>query len=791
MLDRLDLWNHPEFAPAGIASSGAPAAGGKRGEGDMPSDGAGETEEGGGIVDTITGLFDSVEEEASAPASVLLEIDQENPRLMSENGEESVPVAPPQPQLDFDDVRDDLTREQSIALGRFRGRLSISPVRNTKLVKISFQSTNPVLAARVANTVGEQYITSYLDAKLEMTNKAQAWLNDRLSTLKERLDASEDRLIAFKRENGLVDVGGGVASLNEQQLLLLTTELAQARSELASASDVYRAVQGLDGDSELLETIPTIQADPLVQRVKIEQGQVQRQLDELLNRYGERHPRVVDAKSQLASLETSLDGHVRRVIGTIAKDYQLAQQRVASIEANMELGKSDIQAIGDKKFELDALEREVGTNQGIYDQFFNRMTEASSADGLETANARVSDYARPPVSPVKPNKQLIVALAALASLVLSMLMAFLYETMDDTIKSTNDVEGRLGLRLLGILPLVKGGLFNRARSSLPLNPAEIPDKKGTFSEAVNTVRTALCMDDGENQRQVIMITSSIPGEGKSTAAINIACSLSQLERVLLIDCDMRRPTVAKAAGLDKNVAGLGNLIAGTAGARECIVRGAFEGKVDILPSGPIPDQPLEFLSSERFREILGQLRKRYDRIVIDSAPTQAVSDALVLSRLCDAVVYVVKSHETSIDLVRRGVQRLAQVKAPLAGVVITQVDIDKITSYGGDYYYQGYYDYYGYTEKGGRKRPGTIRLSQEELMSIRKNGDIGDLNFDGVGVLRDRGGHASDDAGAMSDRGYATAGAYGDDGYADEGTRGEERERVASRRRVSNDLDIL
>jgi len=435
----------------------------------------------------------------------------------------------------------------------------------------------------------------------------------------------------------------------------------------------------------------------------------------------------VDAKSQLSTLNNSLQGHVLRVVNSIEKDYQLKQQRVASIQSKLATGKKDIQQLGTKKFELDALEREVATNQDIYDTFFNRMSEARSADGLETANARISDFAVAPVNPVKPKKQLIIALAALASLVLSMLMAFLYEQMDDTIKSTNDIEGKLGLKLLGILPLVKTGVFGKGQA-LPLNPSEIPDKKGTFAEAISTARTAICMEDGEEGRKIIMVTSSVPGEGKSTASINLAYSLAQLERVLLIDCDMRRPTVARAAGLDKNVPGLSSLITNTAAARDCIVRGAFGGSVDILPSGPIPDQPLELLSSKRFEKILEQLGNYYDRIVIDSAPTQAVSDALVLSKHCDALVYAVKSHDTSLDLVKRGVQRLRQVNAPIAGILITQVDIDKITSYGGDYYYQGYYDYYGYTEKGNPKQPGKLRLTQEELISIKN--DDAEVNLD-------------------------------------------------------------
>lgn len=624
----------------------------------------------------------------------------------------------------------ELRRAQVVS--RFMSNLTITPVRNTTLVNVSYESPDPVHAAHVANTVSQEYIQSYLDARVELTTSASEWLNQRLATLKADLDQAEDRLIKFKQENGLVDVGGSVDRLNEQELLLATSELATARSELATASDLYREVQALRDQPELLQSIVAIQTDPLVRQVKLELGQRQRELDELLNRYGQRHPRVVDAQSRLASLNTTMEGHVNRVIGSIEKDYQLIRQRVASIEAKLAAGKEEIQDLGTKRFELEALSREVDTKRDIYDTFFSRITETNSTEGLEEANARISDYALPPTSPVKPKKQLIIALAALGSLILSMLMAILYEQMDSSVKSANDIEEKLGLKLLGILPLIKAGLLKRT-VELPLNPAEINDVKGTFHESVNTVRTTLCLgEDDKTRRQVITITSSIPSEGKSTASLNLAYSLAQLERVLVIDCDMRRPSVAKAAGFDKNIPGLTSLLTGTATAKECIKRGVFDGVVDILPSGPLPEQPLELLSSLRFEKILEQLRKHYDRIVIDSAPTQAVSDALVLGKLSDAVIYVIKSHSTEFELVKRGIKRLNDAKAPVFGCVVTQVDIQKMVSYGGDYYYQGYYDYYGYAETGpdatapGRK----IRLTNEEITRLKTDDSNVELDLD-------------------------------------------------------------
>ena len=753
VVDKLNLWEHPEFKSNSTDTALAPVASSEQTAGSLQDEERGLS----GAFSSIKGLL-GIEDSAPAETGVVVDLNNPAAGVTIAGGTQTATGQPETAaerqlrmsaefanradgsafalELDADAFgdTDQLTSSEQVVVNRFMGRLSVNPVRKTKLVNISFESPDPTLAAVIANTVGEEYINSYLDAKIELTTRASVWLGQRLTELKATLDASEDRLIAFKEQNGLVDVDGSVGRLNEQELLLATAELASARSDLSSKESLYRESQALQGNPDLLGALPAFQADPLIQRVKIDQGQAQRTLDELRNRYGERHPRVVDALSQLNTLNATLEGHVNRVVGSLTKEYQLAQQRVASIQAKLNVGKTEIQAIGTKKFELDALVREVDTNRSIYDTFFSRITEAKSADGLEAANARISDYALPPVSPFKPKKQLIIALAALGSLILSMLMAFLYEQMDETIKGTGDIEGRLGLKLLGILPLIKGGIFNRGQR-LPLNPLDIPDKNRTFSEAVNTARTAICLDDGEKPRKIITITSSVPGEGKSTAAINLAFSLAQLERVLLIDCDMRRPTIAKAAGHDRNIAGLSNLITQTVPAKQCIVRGVFEGTFDILPSGPLPEQPLELLSSKRFEKILEQLSQHYDRIVIDSAPTQAVSDALVLAKLSDAVVYVVKSHDTTMELVKRGTERLKQVNAPLTGVLMTQVDIEKITSYGGDYYYQGYYDYYGYHDKGetgadGKRIGGKLRLTQQELMDIRTDDSDVELDLD-------------------------------------------------------------
>lgn len=497
---------------------------------------------------------------------------------------------------------------------RFSANLTVAPVRNTQLVKISFESYDKVLAARVANAMAHAYISSQMEARVAVTEQAASWLTDRLSSLKTALDASEQKLQAYREQNDLVKTGDveGVLALNAKQL--------QDLSE--------RQIQG------------------------------QFKLSEISKRYGPRHPAYVQAQLELDEAELAL-----------------------------KQARKNAMAVARKEFRLQELMREVETNRNLYDTFFTRIKEANQARQLETANARVVDPAVVTSAPVKPNKSLTMALAFVLSLMLGVLLAFLLDYLDSTFKGAEDVEARLGVPMLGLLPVAK----SKKRTDVA-QPIFLEDGMQGFAEAMRTVRTGVILSSIDSPHQVVVVTSSVPGEGKTTTSLNLALSMGQMEKVLLIDADMRRPSVAKACGIPGASPGLSNLVAGSADMAQCIHHLA-DGNIDVLTAGLIPPNPLELLSSKRFREVLAQLSEQYDRIVIDSVPTLAVSDALVLASVANAVIYVVKSDSTAFHTARSGIQRLHRVNAPLAGVVLNQVNFTKASKYGS---YYGYYDYYGY-----------------------------------------------------------------------------------------------
>ena len=376
--------------------------------------------------------------------------------------------------------------------------------------------------------------------------------------------------------------------------------------------------------------------------------------------------------------------------GTKHPAYQQAELDLAKAQEALQMARQTAMVVTRKQFGLQSLMREVETNRTLYDTFFTRVKEANETRQLETPNARVVDTAIPPSSPVKPLKGLTMALAFMLSVMLGIMLAFLLDYLDSTFKGAEDVEARLGIPMLGLFPIAK-----RKPGSEIGHPLFLENDQQGFAEAVRTVRTGVVLSGLDASHQIVVVTSSVPGEGKTTTAVNLALAMGQMERVLLIDGDMRRPTISITLGIPGSSPGLSNLVAGTADMAQCIYHyGA--GNIDILPAGLTPPNPLELLSSRRFRDVLEQLATQYDRIVIDSAPTLAVSDALMLATLANAVIYVVKSDSTAFHSARNGIQKLQRVNAPLTGVVLNQVNLSKASKYGS---YYGYYDYYGYKPK--------------------------------------------------------------------------------------------
>jgi len=570
--------------------------------------------------------------------------------------------------------------------------MSIDERKKTLIVAISFQAKSAQLAAQVAIEIANSYIESGFESNLKMTQKAVGWLTDRLSGLKETLSQSEQKLIAYRKTENLLDVQG-IQTVSANELEDIADSLSDARKERSKLQSTYYQIQrAKKGGIERYEAIPGILNSQAVQHAKDYHHDAQNEVAELSKRYGRKHPKMQSALANYNKAKNNYLKLLKSVTRGIESQYRAAQSNEQSLKKDIARSKSEIRAINTKSFKLKELERDVETNRQLYNTFFTRFKETSETSGMQTANARIIDPAAVPIEPVKPKKKLIVIITFILSLGLGIVLSFLIEALNNTIQTIADVEEKLLTPLLGIIPQQK---LKKVEVDKPLL-AFYHDNKSNFSEAIRTIRTGVILSGLDEKNKIAVVTSSVPNEGKTTVSLNLAMALAQTEKVLLIDADMRKPSIAKACGIEaKN--GLSTLVAGTADFKDC-VRTFEEWNLDILPAGLIPPNPQELLSSKRFAKILDLLSNKYERIVIDSAPTQAVSDAYLISKYSNEVIYIVKADSTPHALAKAGIDKLKSNGANISGVVLNQLDINKAERYYSGDYYNGYYTNYGYAK---------------------------------------------------------------------------------------------
>ena len=397
-----------------------------------------------------------------------------------------------------------------------------------------------------------------------------------------------------------------------------------------------------------------------LQALNSEYLEARAKLDELNKRYGARHPLIREAQGEFNAAKARLDG----------KSRSISSSRV-------------------KQIELDRLERDVAANLELYNAFLSKFKEADiSSSGTQVTSARIIDKALPPGGPIYPQKQKIILQWTLGGLLLGIMLAFVREQLDTTFKSGRGIEAKLGLPLFGIMQTLDHKVTSVERHYLE-------NKRSLFAESLNHIRTGVNYSNVDHPPKVILITSSVQSEGKTTVASNLALAYAQLGKTLLIDADLRRPRIKHIVKSEHKL-GLVDYVAGVCELNDCLNLDKEETNLHILNSGTTPPNPLELLASDRFRSILESLREQYTYIVVDTAPVLPASDAVVLGQYCDALLMVVQSDRTTHHMVRDSIKRLASSKVGVTGIILTQAKEMK----GGLYRYGGYYGYgeYAYQE---------------------------------------------------------------------------------------------
>lgn len=582
---------------------------------------------------------------------------------------------------------------------QFSALMSVESVRQSQLAKISFESNSPALAARAANVLANTYISNDFDARYEMTRKASEWLEGQLGGLKDTVEESERKLQNYRERAGIIDTKDLAQSGAGRQIEELTQRIMTLRLRRAEAESIYEQIKSAK-KGEDMGSLPAVLRDPSVSNAKMQESIADRKLAEIAQRYGPEHSRYVAAEADLKTAREASRRAVDLVVASVTREYESSISAERSLESSLGKARGAVQNLNRKEFELGVLEREVASNRQMYDMFIKRAKETSVAGDLQSPIARVVDAAVVPSFAVKPKKLQIIAIALVLGLFVAVLAALLIDQLDNTLKSTQDVETKLKSPLLATLP--KLGKGETRRSAAARIMADKPNS--IFAEAVRSARTGVMLSAIDQTHRILLVTSSLPAEGKTTVAINLALAHSQTQRTLLIDADMRRPAVGRGLELPPASKGLSNLVSGSAQLAECLQ--VLDGtQLSIISAGTLPPNPLELLLSERFKQTLAELGTQFETIVIDSPPVELVSDALVISAEATGVIYVVKAHETPYQLVRKGLARLHHAQGHLLGIALNQFDFARAEKYHGEYSGYGKYGYGKYGYRAGYGAP--------------------------------------------------------------------------------------
>jgi succinoglycan biosynthesis transport protein ExoP len=598
------------------------------------------------------------------------------------------------------------TRRPAI-LGTFLGSLSVRRVPNSRLVEVQFESGNPELAARVANAHVQSYLEQNFRSKYDATTQASGFLSQELEELRIKVGKSEDARVAYERQNQiwLIDEKQNITT---QTLGDLNKAVTEAQTRLAGTEALYR--MAVSGNVDLL---PEVRNSPVIQDLTKRKSALDESYSEALDQYGPNFPKVQRIAEQKKKVEEDLARAQKIMVGSIEEDYKTARQHLELLQEALDRQKAESNDLAEKLVQYHILQHDAESNKQLYDGLLQKLKEAGITAGLRSSNIRVVDPALVPTSPAGPQKMRNILLGFLVGLVGGIGLAFFREYLDNTVKSPDDIESLTGLPSLAVVPSLPGSnghhpgrlsqLAHQSTQQSGSGPQveliSYTTPKSQISEAFRALRTSLLLSQAEHPPQVILVTSALPREGKTTAAVNLAVTLAQLgDRTLLMDSDLRKPGIRRALNLTiAKELGLSSYLAGVSSLDEIIFRHPTINNLEAATTGPVPPSPADLLSSSRMREALAELRRRFRFIVIDSPPVMAATDAVILSSLADGVLLVVRSGETPKEAFTRTRDLLNAVKSHILGVVLNAVD-----SSAPDYYYSyRYYPYaygYGYGE---------------------------------------------------------------------------------------------
>lgn len=590
-----------------------------------------------------------------------------------------------------DAVENILMRERIALVDGLLSRLLISRVGRSRVIAITVLHTEPARASEIANTVADLYIVEQLEAKFEATRRAAKWLNDRLTGLRSQVNESESAVESYRKSSRLIEGKG--TTIASQQMGELNSQLIVARGARAEATARLRQVSELLNEKNGAESAAEVLNSPLIQGLRGQEAEIQRRAAELSQEFGEKHPKMINIRAEIGDLKSKISAEVRKIVQGLRNEVEVAEAREQELTRGLEQLEARVASLNQREVQLRALEREAEANRALYETFLTRFKETQEQEDIQRPDARIISRAETPSSPTAPRKRLLIFVAFILSACAGVALAFVVESLDRGYRSTEDVESDTGIPAIGLVPIVSGS----ALASKKPHDLMMERPNSAYAESVRALHASILLSSIDTPPKIIMFSSSVPGEGKTTLSISFARTVAQTgdRRVLLLDCDFRRPVVHKHLDIDPGP-GLLQIIVDGMPLQDALRRDPISNAF-ILTAGGAPSNPIDFVSSESFAKVLNSLRNSFDLIVIDSSPVIAVSDSRVLGRLVDKSVFVVRWAETRREVVRHGIKQLIDAHVDLAGIVLSRVNVKKHAKYGygdsGSYYgkHQKYY----------------------------------------------------------------------------------------------------
>ena len=605
-------------------------------------------------------------------------------------------------ELTTDALQPDSARASAL-LGGFKGNLRVLLEPNTRIIDIHYRSPNKELAARIVNAVANTYIEQNFKTKFESTMQASDWLSRQLVDLQMKVETSQEKLVKYQKQHQILG-GDDKQNITTEKLDELNRELTTAESIRMEKESVYRLAES--GDTESAASVAAgmangegkafVASSGLLDRLQSQKADLKIQAAQLNTQFGPAYPKIAQLNNQLREIDIEIQSEMKKATAHLRGDYLAALQREDMLRAALEQQKQQENKLNESAIEYSFLKRDFETNRTLYEGLLQKLKEAGVTAGLRSNNIRQVDIARTPGSPAEPNIPRNLSFAFVLGLTSGIGLAFLLEGIDNTVRTPEQAQVISSLPSLGMIPMgskssaelgTKRGLAV-AGTREPVELVTQSRPQSQMAESYRALRTSLLLTSLGAPPKTILITSALPREGKTTTSINTAVVLAQKgTRVLLIDADLRRPSIHKTLGIGPR-AGLSNVLTGGATLQHATVRSSLLPNLYVLPAGTPPPNPAELMASAQMVDLLAELREQYDHVIVDTPPTLSVTDAVVLSTRVDAVVLVIRSAQTTKPALRRARDILAQVNARVAGVLLNAVDLDS-----ADYYY--YYEYQG------------------------------------------------------------------------------------------------